>query len=96
MREELAVWPNPSELEGEEITHRKLEDRRCLLSRLVDKHVPWTSITVMTRRWWTDELKRMRKIKQNLAHKSSKKLSMPTHPVHEAYRKIRNEYTDLV
>ncbi|KAE9389570.1 hypothetical protein BT96DRAFT_946743 [Gymnopus androsaceus JB14] len=43
----------------------------------------------MQRRWWTDELKKMRRIRDSLSGKAFRKRVQADHPVHEQYWRAR-------
>ena len=79
--------------EQAEIALRKLYDA---LSTTQEAHVPKTKSCAYMKRWWSSELTELRKSKQKLAWKSFNDRNSKSDPIHEEYRRARNEYREKI
>jgi hypothetical protein len=62
------------------------------IQETTNKHAPTCHITHYSRRWWTPDLKKLRKVVKRLERQSRAKRNNPEDPIHSAFRKTRNEY----
>lgn len=92
----LSAGPAPQELWSKEEADEAVDTLEKCLEATVKEVVPEARITPHTKRWWTKELSAKRKEFQKLNHQSHRNRMYPDHPVHETYRKSRNEYSELI
>ncbi|KAJ7213553.1 hypothetical protein GGX14DRAFT_303270, partial [Mycena pura] len=62
------------------------------IDRCVEKFVPLSKPCPHSKRWWKKDLMEMKKTRNALALKSFRKRELPFHPVHEEYRRARNDF----
>ncbi|PPR07079.1 hypothetical protein CVT24_010980, partial [Panaeolus cyanescens] len=62
----------------------------------VESNTPLCTYTKFTKRWWSKELSQMRERKQKLAWLHAKHADDKNHPVHEEYRRTRNQYGEAI
>ncbi|KAJ7780704.1 hypothetical protein DFH07DRAFT_689539, partial [Mycena maculata] len=60
--------------------------------RCVEKHVPRSKISSHSKPWWTPELSESKKRKEKLARRSYRQRDVPDSPVHEEFRRARNDF----
>ncbi|KAJ7692396.1 hypothetical protein B0H17DRAFT_885424, partial [Mycena rosella] len=64
----------------------------AIIDRCVEKHVLLSKLSPHSKRWWTPELTKAKKARNALALKSYRKRELLYHPVHEEYRRARNNF----
>ncbi|KAJ7209235.1 hypothetical protein GGX14DRAFT_364782, partial [Mycena pura] len=62
------------------------------INRCVEKLVPLCKPCSHSKRWWTKELTVQMKERNAHALKSFRKRDLPFHPIHEEYRRVRNNF----
>jgi ribonuclease HI/endonuclease/exonuclease/phosphatase family metal-dependent hydrolase len=92
----LAELPAPREMwRKAEINTAVNALERCI-TNTVEATVPLARDAPHTKRWWTKDLSAKRKEFQRLSHQSHRNRMYPDAPVHQDYRRVRNDYTELI
>ncbi|KAJ7649308.1 hypothetical protein B0H17DRAFT_849641, partial [Mycena rosella] len=92
LEEELTAEPMVEGYASEAEVLAALARLDAAIDRCVEKHVPLSKPSPHSKRWWTQELTRHRKERNALALKSFRKRDLLFHPVHEEYRRVRNNF----
>ncbi|PPQ80684.1 hypothetical protein CVT24_011067 [Panaeolus cyanescens] len=66
------------------------------ISNAVESNTPLCTYTKYTKRWWSNDLAQMRDRKQKLAWLHAKHANDKDHPVHDEYRRTRNQYGEAI
>jgi ribonuclease HI len=96
LTKKLDSLPPPTELVDLQRFESTLTALEKSIQETVEATVPTQKLTPHTKRWWTLELSQLRKQFQKLSHRSHRKRMEPEHPVHEEYRRTRNDYTQKI
>lgn len=67
-----------------------------VLTKVIEEHVPFTTPSPYSKRWWTKELERERRQVQRLRNRSYHLRDVPDHPVHKEWRRARNKYGEHI
>lgn len=62
----------------------------------IEKVVPKAKFSPHTKRWWSDELKKLKKTVTKKGRKAYNQRFNPGHPAHGEYKRLRNEYTTAI
>lgn len=89
LEEKLETVDRPTEIQSEEEFWARLKELDKIVEDVIDEEVPMMKPSPMQRRWWTEDLTKIRKIRDGLAAKSYRKRAQAGHPVHEEYRRAR-------
>jgi hypothetical protein len=69
---ELAVIPTPSEIQTDEDLGRKIEQLTLLIQKAISSEVPENNPCPLSKRWWTKDLSKMKKVINGIHGKSFK------------------------
>ncbi|KAF5318094.1 hypothetical protein D9619_012016 [Psilocybe cf. subviscida] len=85
---------------GEIVRKDDLKERVQVLDEAVAEviaaKVPMSQPVPTSKRWWTTELGKMKKAMKKLGRKSHQHHWEGAHPVHERYRRSRNDYSEAI
>ncbi|KAJ7918900.1 hypothetical protein B0H13DRAFT_1502454, partial [Mycena leptocephala] len=95
LAEELAAVEDVEGYAGVEVT-AAIEALDAALWRCVAKHVPVSKVSPHSKRWWTGELAEAKKAKEKLARKSYRQRDVPAAPIHEEFRRARNDFSAML
>ena len=62
------------------------------IEQTAEAHVPDAKVVPHTKRWWSKELTQQRKVVGKLGLQAYRNRCDPVHPVHEQFRRARNDY----
>jgi hypothetical protein len=93
---QLEQIPEPGEVASPEQFKESLTVLEKCIHETVKAKVPLLNPSPHTKRWWTKELSQMRKRLKVASHLSHRKRMEPEHPVHENYRRVRNDYAQKI
>ena len=62
----------------------------------IKEHVPISNPSPYMKRWWTKNLARMKKCKEQLARKSYRRRAADKDPVHEEFRQAQNTHSKAI
>ncbi|KAJ7881662.1 hypothetical protein B0H13DRAFT_1561220, partial [Mycena leptocephala] len=89
---ELAGTEEVDGYAGVEEVEAALEALDATIWRCVEKHVPRSKLSPHSKRWWTPELSTHKKATEKLARESYRQRDVGNSPIHEEYRRARNDY----
>jgi len=105
----LADWKGVREMVGERLSLEEkgrikevaeFERRLAVLDAVVEEairvHVPLLKLSPFTKRWWTSELTEKKKEVSRWGRKSYHQHKNSQHSTHERYRRLRNEYSEMI
>lgn len=75
---------------------KQLHDIELAIAQARDSCVDSTNISIFSRRWWTEELKQMRKEVTKLGRKALPFKGIPNHPAVCEYHRARNKYGEKI
>ena len=88
--------PNTGRIHTTEEADGRLRALEDALRETVNQHVPCTTSTPYSKRWWTRELTKERKEVKRMARKARAVAGMQGHPDIERYRIRRNEFAQAI
>ena len=88
--------PQPSQLRSREEFLATLSTLTTTLSSTIEATVPLNTPFPFTKRWWTHDLSKLRKMKNRLAKASFRWRGLPDHDSHQEHRDITREYAKLI
>lgn len=74
----------------------RLGDIMDALTRTVEAKVQRRRGSPYTKRWWSEELSRMRARARKLGRESWRRIADANHPIHEDFRRARNDYGQAI
>ncbi|KAJ3979257.1 hypothetical protein F5890DRAFT_1381215, partial [Lentinula detonsa] len=86
LTQKLRVLRPPRELVTEQQFWTALKRLDATIEEVAKEKVPVNKPSLYQRRWWTEDLKNMRRQCNNLGNKAFRKRQYPDHPIHEEYR----------
>jgi hypothetical protein len=96
LNENLANIPVPTEIHDINTFNQKLEALNGAIQSAIEKHVKLTTPSPYSKRWWSSELAKEKKLMQQLGKQSKYHREHEHHPAHERYRKQRNKYSESI
>jgi ribonuclease HI/exonuclease III len=96
LEEKLQKLPPPEEIETHEQFNRVLNRFESTMRDVIADKVPTSKPSPYSKRWWTNELTEERKRMKNLAKKSYQQRHNLIHPIHEEFRRARNDYSSHI
>lgn len=94
MEEALQGLPAPRRIRTVNEFHTKVKTLMSTIENIVAQNVPTTKATPHSKRWWSKELDQWRKATRKLANKSHSRRANRQDPIHELYRRARNDYSE--
>ena len=67
-----------------------------VIQETIGEEVPHTNICARSKRWWSKELKMLRKEREKLGRKAYKRKNWPDHPVHDEYAAAGKKYNKTI
>lgn len=92
----LREIPAPRELITVGDFNEVLDKLISTIERIVTENVPKSKPSPHAKRWWSKELAQSRATMRKLANKSHSKRARRQDPVHEQFRRARNDYTEQI
>jgi len=89
---ELNALLTKDEIYDTDEVERRLANLNTAVQATIERQVPTLKACPYQKRWWSDELSRMRDRKKHLARKSYQENANREDPIHEEYRRARNDY----
>jgi hypothetical protein len=96
LTEELSRLPPPAEIFDVPQAEYRLERLNATIGGVVDEFVPMTKICPHSKRWWTKDLTKTRRIVKQLARASARVRGLQGHPDHKRYKIARNLYAEEI
>jgi len=98
LKEKMGKLEEPREFRmGErEAFERVREALERVVMETINEKVPISLSAPHTKRWWTRELSQMKATMQKLAQKSAQASLEGNNPIHESYRRCRNDYAQAI
>jgi len=75
---------------------RRLKVLDAAVEEAIRLHVPLLKLSPFTKRWWTSELAKKKKEMERSGRKSYHQRRNPQHSIHEQYRRLRNDYSEMI
>ena len=66
------------------------------IKAMIKEQVPLTRACPYAKRWWTKDLTRLKKGKEQLARKSYRRRADDKDPIHEVFRQAQNTYSAVI
>lgn len=92
LKTELERIPAPSRIRSKEELQEKVEGLIRIFDQVRSDHVPITKPSPYQKRWWSKELQQERNRSRRLAKDAYKARLRPEDPVHEEFKRARNDY----
>ncbi|PPQ73739.1 hypothetical protein CVT24_006959, partial [Panaeolus cyanescens] len=92
----LHDWDTATDIPNPVVFDELVERLEQALDSAVRANTPLYSQTKYAKRWWNKDLSAMRIKKQKLAWLHAKHSGDKDHPIHEEYRRTRNEYGEAI
>jgi ribonuclease HI len=96
LNEKLANIPIPIEITDINNFNQRLDTFSRALQDTIEKHVKLTTPSPYSKRWWSSDLANAKKLMQQLGGRSKYHRWDVQHPVHEEYRRQRNNYSQRI
>jgi ribonuclease HI len=96
LTENLANIPEPTEIEDIHTFDQRLEFLNKAIQDAIKKHVPLTTPSPYSKRWWSTALANEKRLMQQLGGRAKHHRWNMNHPIHEEYRRQRNRYSDHI
>ena len=88
--------PKPETITSIPNFNNLLTDLNKALTETIEAVVPKFKISPHTKRWWSDELRKMKKAVAKKGRKAHDKRFNPVHPIHDEYKAIRSQYAQAI
>ena len=92
----LALIPAPTRLTSEGAFREALANLTNAIQEAISERVPLSRPSPHAKRWWSKELEQARGLAKRLGRTSHKFALQAHHPAHEAFRRARNDYSQLI
>ncbi|EIN10249.1 hypothetical protein PUNSTDRAFT_26547, partial [Punctularia strigosozonata HHB-11173 SS5] len=96
LEKRLEPHPYPEEIENIEEFQEVLTTLQKAIQETTDECVQRHKIVPYTKRWWNKDLNEKRKLARQLGKKSYHCRLNGRDPIHEEYRRARNDYTNSI
>ncbi|KAJ7924090.1 hypothetical protein B0H13DRAFT_1451327, partial [Mycena leptocephala] len=96
LAEELATVGEADGYAGVEEVEAAIATLDAALWRCVAEHVSVSKVSPHSKRCWTGELAETKKAKEKLARKSYRQRDVPAAPIHEEFRRARNDFSAML
>lgn len=96
MKKELEKIPAPIYITTKEELQEKVEKLIEIFDKVRNDHVPMSKPSPYQKRWWSKELQKERNRSRRLGKEAYNARLRPEDPIHEDFRKARNEYAEHV
>ena len=90
--EEIATIPIPDEIRTEEELGREIEQLTTAIQKAITAKVPENQPCPLSKRWWTKDLKKTKKLVNHLRAESYRYRAIEDHPSHQDIRQARRKY----
>jgi hypothetical protein len=96
LSDDLNNLPAPTEIYDANTFIHRLDTLNEKIQNAIKKHVKLTKPSPYSKRWWSTDLAKEKKKKQQLGGRSKYHRLVPGHPIHDEYRTQRNRYAECI
>jgi hypothetical protein len=96
LKARLEEIPKPTKIRTQEEANQKLERINRIIEETIEQHVPMTKPCPYSKRWWNEDLTKIRKDVRRLGRRARRVAGAEGHPNIAQYHKRRNEFSEAI
>jgi hypothetical protein len=96
LTQKLQTLDTADNIQTIEELNQRVAELETAINSVVNTEVPLAKSAPHTKRWWTPKLSKAHRDFQKLNHRAFRRRATPDDPIHEAYHKGRNAYSELI